>query len=81
MSTASSVRRGSSAYGPIGLGAEPADVYTISRGDLAAVVSDAPLEVLDPTRDNVLAHQRVNETGDEASHRSADVVRDGLQDA
>jgi Gas vesicle synthesis protein GvpL/GvpF len=50
------------AYGPIGLGADPADVYTIARGDLAAVVSDAPLEVLDPTRDNVLAHQRVNET-------------------
>jgi Gas vesicle synthesis protein GvpL/GvpF len=49
-------------YGPIGLGAEPADVYTIARGELAAVVSDAPLEVLDPTRDNVLAHQRVNET-------------------
>ena len=51
-----------SMYGPIGLGADPADVYTIARGDLAAVVSDAPLEVLDPTRDNVLAHQRVNET-------------------
>jgi hypothetical protein len=51
-----------STYGPIGLGADPADVYTIVRGDLAAVVSDAPLEVLDPTRDNVLAHQRVNET-------------------
>jgi hypothetical protein len=51
-----------SAYGPIGLGADPAEVYTIARGDLAAVVSDAPLEVLDPTRDNVLAHQRVNET-------------------
>jgi len=50
------------AYGPIGLGADPAEVYTIARGDLAAVVSDAPLEVLDPTRDNVLAHQRVNET-------------------
>jgi len=57
------VRAGTqSTYGPIGLGADPADVYTIVRGDLAAVVSDAPLEVLDPTRDNVLAHQRVNET-------------------
>jgi hypothetical protein len=50
------------AYGPIGLGDDPADVYIITRGDLAAVVSDAPLEVLDPTRVNVLAHQRVNET-------------------
>ena len=30
--------------------------------NLAAVVSDAPLEVLDSTRENVLAHERVNET-------------------
>jgi gas vesicle protein GvpL/GvpF len=30
--------------------------------DLSAVVSDTPLGVLDPTRENVLAHQRVNET-------------------
>ena len=29
---------------------------------LAAVVSDAPLEVLDSTREHVLAHERVNET-------------------
>jgi hypothetical protein len=48
--------------GPLGLGAEPSPVYTVSYGDLAAVVSDWPLGVLDPTRDNVLAHQRVNET-------------------
>jgi hypothetical protein len=49
-------------YGPIGLGADPAEVHTIAWGDLAAVVSDAPLGVLDPTRENVLSHQRVNET-------------------
>jgi hypothetical protein len=48
--------------GPLGLGVDPAPVYTVGLGDLAAVVSDAPLGVLDPTRDNVLAHQRVNET-------------------
>jgi hypothetical protein len=30
--------------------------------NLAAVVSDAPLEVFDSTRENVLAHERVNET-------------------
>ena len=30
--------------------------------DLAAVVSNTPMVVQDPTRENVLAHQRVNET-------------------
>jgi len=30
--------------------------------DIAAVVSNTPMVVQDPTRDNVLAHQRVNET-------------------
>jgi hypothetical protein len=49
-------------FGPIGIGAEPTDVYTVHYRTLAAVVSDAPLEVLDSTRENVLAHERVNET-------------------
>jgi hypothetical protein len=49
-------------FGPLGLGAEPADVHTISFKDLAAVVSNTPMVVQDPTRENVLAHQRVNET-------------------
>jgi hypothetical protein len=49
-------------FGEIGIGAEPPDVYTIHYKNLAAVVSDAPLEVLDSTRENVLAHERVNET-------------------
>ena len=49
-------------FGPIGIGAEPSDVYTVHFKSLAAVVSDAPLEVLDSTRENVLAHERVNET-------------------
>lgn len=49
-------------FGPIGIGEEPAPVYTVRCDDLSAVVSDSPLGVLDPTRDNVLAHQRVNET-------------------
>ena len=48
-------------FGPIGIGAEPSDVYTVHFKNLAAVVSDAPLEVLDSTRENVLAHERVNE--------------------
>jgi len=50
------------AFGAIGIGEEPAPVYTVRCDDLSAVVSDTPLGVLDPTRDNVLAHQRVNET-------------------
>ena len=49
-------------FGPIGIGADPADVYSVHYKNLAAVVSDAPLEVLDSTRENVLAHERVNET-------------------
>jgi hypothetical protein len=49
-------------FGEIGIGADPPEVYTIHYKDLAAVVSDAPIEVLDSTRDNVLAHERVNET-------------------
>jgi hypothetical protein len=49
-------------FGSIGLGQEPADVTMVNFKDLAAVVSDVPVGVLDPTRENVLAHQRVNET-------------------
>ncbi len=48
-------------FGRIGIGSEPADVHTVNFRDIAAVVSDTPLEVYDPTRDNVLAHERVNE--------------------
>lgn len=49
-------------FGPLGIGAEPTDVYTVHFRDIAAVVSNTPMVVQDPTRDNVLAHQRVNET-------------------
>jgi hypothetical protein len=48
-------------FGPIGIGNEPAEVHTVNYKDVAAVVSDTPLEVYDPTRENVLAHERVNE--------------------
>jgi hypothetical protein len=41
---------------------EPSEVYAISYKDLSAVVSDTPMGMHDPTRENVLAHQRVNET-------------------
>jgi hypothetical protein len=49
-------------FGPIGIGVDPSEVYTVHYKTLAAVVSDAPREVLDSTRENVLAHERVNET-------------------
>ena len=49
-------------FGPLGMGADPSLVQTVTYRDLAAVVSTTSLVVQDPTRDNVLAHQRVNET-------------------
>src|SRR5690242_4291510 len=49
-------------FGPLGIGTDPADVHTVNYKDIAAVVSDTPMEVHDPTRENVLAHERVNET-------------------
>jgi hypothetical protein len=49
-------------FGPLGLGPVPSEVHTVNYRDLAAVVSNTPMVVQDPTRENVLAHQRVNET-------------------
>jgi hypothetical protein len=49
-------------FGPLGIGHDPAEVHTVHFKDLAAVVSATPMIVHDPTRENVLAHQRVNET-------------------
>ena len=49
-------------FGSIGIGAEPSLVHTVGYKDLAAVISDTPLDIQDPTRENVLAHERVNET-------------------
>ncbi len=49
-------------FGHAGIGVEPAEVRTVSYRDIAAVASDTPLEVYDPTRENVLAHERVNES-------------------
>jgi hypothetical protein len=50
------------AFGAIGIGAKSADVHTVNFRDIAAVVSDTPIELYEPTRQNVLAHERVNET-------------------
>src|SRR3989442_14825856 len=49
-------------FGAIGIGAKPTEVQTVNYKGIAAIVSDTPLEVYDPTRENVLAHERVNET-------------------
>jgi hypothetical protein len=49
-------------FGPIGIGESAGRVYTVHHQDLAAVVSDTPIRIYDPTRENVLAHELVNET-------------------
>ena len=48
-------------FGGIGIGGGQR-VYTVQHTDLAAVVSDTPIVIYDPTRENVLAHEFVNET-------------------
>jgi hypothetical protein len=49
-------------FGPLGIGTEPTEIHTVNFKDIAAVVSDTPIAVYEPTRANVLAHERVNET-------------------
>jgi hypothetical protein len=44
-----------------GIGGRGDPVYTVHHGGLAAVVSDTPVVVYDPTRENALTHERVNE--------------------
>ena len=48
-------------FGTVGIGGGQR-VYTVHYRDLAAVVSDTPLVIYDPTREHVLAHEFVNET-------------------
>src|SRR5579885_784424 len=48
-------------FGSIGIGGGQR-VFTVAYQDLAAVVSDTPIVIYDPTRENVLAHEFVNET-------------------
>ena len=54
--------RASLDFGPIGVGSDSSRVHTVNYKELAAVVSETPMGVKDPTRENILAHQRVNET-------------------
>jgi hypothetical protein len=48
-------------FGAVGIGDNGSEIHTVHYRDLAAVVSDVPLGILDSTRENVLAHERVNE--------------------
>src|SRR2546426_7593819 len=48
-------------FGKIGIGGRNDEVFTVHYRDLAAVVSHAALKVYDPTRENALAHEHVNE--------------------
>jgi Gas vesicle synthesis protein GvpL/GvpF len=48
-------------FGKIGIGGRGDEVYTIHYKELAAVVSRTPLMVYDPTRENALTHEHVNE--------------------
>jgi hypothetical protein len=48
-------------FGSIGIGERNDRVYTIHNGGLAAVVSDTPVKVYDPTRENALTHEHVIE--------------------
>jgi hypothetical protein len=48
-------------FGAVGIDDQWPDVYTVNYRDMAAVVSDVPIVPLDSTRENVLAHERVNE--------------------
>src|SRR2546427_13027358 len=47
-------------FGPIGIGAKPSEVHTINFKDIAAVVSETPLEGYHPTRGNGLAPEKRN---------------------
>jgi hypothetical protein len=48
-------------FGRMGIGGRGDEVYTVHYKELAAVVSQTPLMVYDPTRENALAHEHVNE--------------------
>jgi len=48
-------------FGHSGIGGRGDDVRTIVHGNLAAVASNTPVVVYDPTRENVMTHERINE--------------------
>ncbi len=48
-------------FGRMGIGGTGEMVYTVNHRDIAAVVSATPIAILDPTRENALAHEHVIE--------------------
>jgi len=48
-------------FGPLGIGGRGDSLHTVTVGDIAAVVSDAPLTRYRVSRENTLAHQRAIE--------------------
>jgi hypothetical protein len=52
---------GSLPAGIAGMGSPPAPVRTITHHDLCAVVSSVTMSIPEPTRENLLAHERVNQ--------------------
>src|ERR1700751_3524604 len=48
-------------FGSVGIGGRGDRVYSVPYKEFAAVVSNCPLIVFDPTRENALAHEHVNE--------------------
>src|SRR5258708_39956048 len=48
-------------FGKLGVGGRADEVFTVHYRDLAAVVSRAALIVYDPTRENALTHEHVQE--------------------
>lgn len=54
--------RDSRSFGPIGIGGRGDEVYTVHCEGMAAVISNTPVMVYDRTRENVFAHEQVNET-------------------
>ncbi len=48
-------------FGPVGIGDQGGEVYTVSHGDVSAVVSPSPVREYPVTRANTLAHQKVME--------------------
>src|SRR5438270_13852974 len=48
-------------FGKVGIGGRADEVFTVHYKELAAVVSRTPLMVYDPTRENALTHEHVNE--------------------
>jgi hypothetical protein len=48
-------------FGAIGIGGRGDRVYSVHYREFAAIVSNCPLIIFDPTRENALAHEHVNE--------------------